>query len=149
MAGFIGKQAGVRSDASPRDIDSMRYPAVGVGIVVVVMLLAASLVNHKRETECAYQPAPEYCQDAAQRGGFAVLPLTDQHPNANDDAGRNQWRSEQDLYAQRQMAEAAWYAVLVAHRYAAVSRDFDRKTPDSPYISAEKARYHETGNEAN
>lgn len=90
------------------------FAVFGVGVAVVLLLLFAALTNHQRESECAYQGTGQNCEEAAQRGGFAVLPLAHQSPDADQQAQREEWRREQDLYAQRRMADAAWYAVFVA-----------------------------------
>ena len=62
----------------------------GVGLIVVLMLLAAGLVNHRNDSGCAFGGTAAGCRAAPQPGGFAARPIPDQTLDAGRDFRRIQ-----------------------------------------------------------
>lgn len=91
------------------------YVAAGIGIGVVISLLVAlALQNHQRTSECEYYSAEPHCQNTANNSPNVRLTPSQREygPSPDPYSERKEWREEQDLKAQRQMAEWAFWAVM-------------------------------------
>lgn len=86
---------------------------VGVGIAVALSLALAGLANHYKQSGDYDGRAQQHAADALQVVGDAAVPPVAalQAPPANPEPDREEWRSEQDLQAQRDMA---YWAMVVA-----------------------------------
>ena len=98
-------------------------PPIGVGIVIALMLLSAGLWEHeKQQAICRNNTSDKDCSRIYEYVGHAIIPPIANvvTPPRNQKPERDQWRSEQDLRAQWEMARftlwaafAAWAGVFV------------------------------------
>lgn len=81
----------------------------GVGLIVIFMLAIIGLINHEKYTNTAYETAT---QEYQQTKGIAPLGSASKGHYTDPKSYRDEWRSEQDLHAQRDMAFWAKYLLI-------------------------------------
>ncbi len=87
----------------------MQHTPLGVIVTVVALLATLALRNHYKEADHRYQAARqiyEQTKTIAPPGGVPQAHYTD--PKSS----RDEWRTEQDLEAQREMARWAWWTMV-------------------------------------
>lgn len=86
---------------------------VGTGLIIVAALFFTGLRNHKNQTDCRHY---ETDQSKCDVGGVipSVVGVAGYPPPPEKNPQRKEWREEQDLRAQRDMAEWAFDAMLAA-----------------------------------
>ena len=90
------------------------HAPIGVGLVVALGLIGAAQHNHSHNTQAANQASSKQYTNGLERFPKpAVVAIKKQSPVADPDPGRQEWREEQDLQAQWQMAYWA-LGVLIA-----------------------------------
>lgn len=92
-------------------------PAYLVSAILILVFSWMGLQNHLNE-HCSYHSAPHY-ECGPTDGG--TLQLNIPSPSANEVPERQEWREEQDLYAQRQMAKWAFWMLVVTAMGVAVT----------------------------
>lgn len=92
------------------------HPPAGVGLAIVAALTVAGLENHYRDTKCSNAAAGDQCENAPQDRSPAVIApvVSDESPIAEPNPSREEWRSEQDLQAQKDMAKWAKLMLLMS-----------------------------------
>lgn len=90
-------------------------PPLGVGLICAALLAMAALVNHQNERGRAHSGAEQHAEPA-QRNAPETAPVIRavQEPPANPNPERNEWRDERDLQAQRDMAQWAFWLLIVS-----------------------------------
>lgn len=85
-------------------------PAYLVAAILTLTFVGMTLQNQMREN-CGYHSAPQYECAPTDYGALALIIPT---PMADPKPERNEWREEQDLYAQRQMAKWAFWMLVIS-----------------------------------
>lgn len=83
-----------------------------IGLVLVAGLAIAGSVNHSREHSGQYEAAKQEYDSAHNR--IAKSATARQSLIADIEAYRQEWREEQDLQAQQDMAKWAWFMMIVS-----------------------------------
>jgi hypothetical protein len=81
------------------------HPPVGVGLAIVLMFVAAGLINQHRYGSSADYPSGQEFQIAQE----AASGVAAHAPPANPNPERGEWRDERDLEAQQDMAKWAMF----------------------------------------
>lgn len=84
-------------------------PAI-FGVIILVALFLAPLIDHKREADRAYEASQQEYAESKR-----ILPPGRAVTNGKDTdhkSYRDEWRSEQDLQAQREMAATSLWAAV-------------------------------------
>lgn len=84
--------------------------ALGITLVVILLVASAALQDHYKHAS-GYEPAPDQQYESSKRA--APLGSTPQGGQTDPKTYREEWRAEEDLKAQRQMADWA-FLMLVA-----------------------------------
>jgi hypothetical protein len=90
----------------------LQHTPLVVGVIILAALILTPLVDYKREADRAYQAAEQEYEESKRISppGRAVADGKD----TDHKAYRDEWRSEQDLKAQREMADTSWWMALAA-----------------------------------
>lgn len=83
-----------------------------VGLVLVFGLILSGLLNNSRERDRGYDAAKEQYDSAYERS--APPAVRSQSLVSDIEAYRQEWREEQDLRAQRDMAQWAWLMMVAS-----------------------------------
>jgi hypothetical protein len=91
--------------------DWREYTPLGVGLAVIIAFVATGLVNHQKQSQRGESRAKKHSEYALNRASPIARHET---PPRNPNSERDEWRAEQDLDAQWEMAKWAKVAALAA-----------------------------------
>lgn len=92
--------------------DRDRFFFSAVGLALIAGLVSAGSINHERQRSGHYESAKEQYDSA--HGRVTASASVIQSLITDVEAYRQEWREEQDLFAQRDMAKWAWLMMLAS-----------------------------------
>lgn len=120
-------------------------PPLAVGLISALLMAGASLSNYQHQSQSTQKRSDEQLADAVQGvNSTRIAPIArGEVPRRQPNPDRNEWRQEEDLVAQQDMAKWAWWMMLASFMsiaVAAVGVWFVKQTLDATRAAVVEAK---------